>query len=151
MSSNKSAKKKLIERYGEEDFLDRLGIKLFSEEVKYTSKGQYRRMKQLSYHHIRERMYGGEATVENGALLRVENHSMFHKLPREVQSELNKKFQELKKSIDEGREVPVVEVDDLNLGFEVNAYVFDTDKLKYNRSKVKKETEDIIKEYEREV
>ena len=149
MSSNKTAKLRLIERCGKEDFLDRLGVKVFNEPVEYTGKAQYKRMKQLSYHHIQKREHGGKATVENGALLRVENHVWFHKQSEEVQRELNRKFQELKRSIDEGREVPVVEVDELDLGFGVKAMTFsvEPEKEKYSRAAMRKNTRDLIKEY----
>ena len=63
MSSNKSAKKKLIELYGEECFIDKLHLR--PTKQRYTSKGQYQRMKQLTYHHILEKRNGGRATVEN--------------------------------------------------------------------------------------
>lgn len=53
MSSNKSAKNKLIELYGEECFIDKLHLRPTRE--KYKSKGQYKRMKQLTYHHILEK------------------------------------------------------------------------------------------------
>lgn len=54
MSSNKSAKNKLIELYGVECFIDKLHLRKGNRE-KYTSKGQYKRMKQLTYHHILEK------------------------------------------------------------------------------------------------
>lgn len=68
MSSNKSARQQLIRRYGSIDFLDKLKIKVPSS-VRYKSKGQLKKMKQLTYHHIKERSKGGETTIENGALL----------------------------------------------------------------------------------
>lgn len=59
MSSNKSAKNKLIELYGEECFIEKLHLRkkidIQKEEKKYTSKGQYKKMKMLTYHHILER------------------------------------------------------------------------------------------------
>ena len=150
MSSNKTAKMKLIERYGKEDFLDRLGVKVFDKPVEYKGKAQKKRMKELSYHHIQKREHGGKATIENGALLRVENHAWFHKQSEEVQRELNKKFQELKKSIDEGREVPVVEVDELDFKYQVRAMEFKVeDRKKFNRTAVKKKTKKLVDEYER--
>ena len=64
MSSNKNAKQKLIELYGEECFIDKLQLRPM-EGRKYTGKAQMKRMKQLTYHHIREKSKGGKATVEN--------------------------------------------------------------------------------------
>lgn len=57
MSSNKRAKEKLIERYGGIDFLDQLQVKI-PESRTYKSKGQMKRMKQLTYHHITEKSRG---------------------------------------------------------------------------------------------
>lgn len=54
--SNKRAKEKLIERYGGIDFIDQLKIKI-PECKRYTSKGQKKRMQQLTYHHIWEKQY----------------------------------------------------------------------------------------------
>ena len=64
MSSNKNAKEKLIELYGPECFIDKLHLR-HDTDRHYTGKGQYKRMKQLTYHHIVEKSKGGKATVEN--------------------------------------------------------------------------------------
>ena len=65
MSSNKSAKNKLIQLYGAECFIEKLHLRPKKDKQRYTSKGQYRRMKQLTYHHILEKRNNGSATVEN--------------------------------------------------------------------------------------
>lgn len=57
MSSNKHAKEKLIALYGEECFIDKLHLRKDTER-KYTGKAQYKRMKQLTYHHILEKSKG---------------------------------------------------------------------------------------------
>lgn len=64
MSSNKNAKEKLIQLYGPECFIDKLHLRPDTDR-RYTGKGQYKRMKELTYHHILERSKGGRATVEN--------------------------------------------------------------------------------------
>ena len=64
MSSNKSAKNKLIELYGAECFIEKLHLRN-TKGLKYTSKAQREKMKELSYHHIYPRSKGGKATVEN--------------------------------------------------------------------------------------
>lgn len=94
--SNKSAKEKLIKLYGKECFIEKLHLRKDTERH-YTSKGQMRRMRRLTYHHIKMKKDGGKATVENGALLSAENHAWLHKQPKSVQDEINKKFQEYKK------------------------------------------------------
>ena len=62
--SNKRAKERLIELYGPECFIDKLHLRPY-EPVKYKGKGQMKRMKELTYHHIIPRSEGGRATVEN--------------------------------------------------------------------------------------
>ena len=138
MSSNKSAKEKLIALYGEECFIDKLRLRP-DKERRYTGKAQYKRMKQLTYHHILEKSKGGRATVENGALLSVENHEWFNKQSKAAQAEMNKAFQEYKKC-------KVVLVDDLDLGIELKTTIFDVpeEKHKYNRAKTKREFQRII-------
>lgn len=53
--SNKRAKEELIRLYGEECFIDKLRLRKGKKDEKYKSKGQYKRMKQLTYHHILEK------------------------------------------------------------------------------------------------
>ncbi len=53
--NNKRAKDKLIKLYGAECFIEKLHLRIDKEPRKYTGKGQYKRMKQLTYHHIREK------------------------------------------------------------------------------------------------
>lgn len=55
---NKRAKQKLIELYGEECFIEKLHLRKDKKRT-YTGKKQYERVKQLTYHHIREKRNGG--------------------------------------------------------------------------------------------
>lgn len=93
---NKSVKKRLIQLYGPQCFIEKLHLRHDTTPRHYTSSAQMRQMKQLTYHHIKEKRNGGTATVENGALLSMENHQWFNEQPPEVQAELNRKFQEYK-------------------------------------------------------
>lgn len=143
--SNKNAKQELIRRYGAECFIEKLHLRQDTTPRRYTSKGQKKRMKQLTYHHIRMRKDGGKATVENGALLSVENHQWFHKQSSVAQGYMNAIFQEYKKQADE---CTVVFVDELELPFEVKVMEFGVDeKEKFNRAKEKRKTQKIIDEY----
>lgn len=54
MSSNKKAKEALIKLYGKECFIEKLHLR-DDKERHYTGKAQYKRMKELSYHHILEK------------------------------------------------------------------------------------------------
>ena len=155
MGSNKRVKQKLIERYGNIDFLDALKIKV-PECKHYTSKGQLKIMKQLTYHHILEKSKGGPATIENGALLTAEHHTWFHQQTPEIQRELNQKFQEFKKQKDIECEASVVFVndDELILPFELNIaelQINSQGRIKmYNRSQQKRETQQMVDEYMKE-
>lgn len=99
MSKNKSVREQMIEIYGTECFIDKLHLRKEKTKRRYTSKGELKRMKQLTYHHIKMRKDGGKATIENGALLSVDNHAWFHKQSLEKQAEMNKAFQNYKMGI----------------------------------------------------
>lgn len=155
MGGNKSVKQKMIQRYGKIDFLDALKIKI-PECKKYKSKNQLKRMKEITYHHIKEKSKGGEATVENGALLTVEHHVWFHQQSPETQKILNDAFQEYKRQRDNSKKVPIVLVDEdeLDFPFELNIMEISIDKedriKAYNRSKKKRNDRREIEEYEEE-
>ena len=93
---NKTAKEALIKKYGAKCFIEELHLREDDTPRVYTGKAQYQRMKQLTYHHIKMKKDGGKATVENGALLRNENHMWFHKQPKDKQAKMNQAFQDYK-------------------------------------------------------
>ena len=141
MSSNKRAKEELIRIYGAECFIEKLKLRKDVKPRKYKSKGQMKKMKQLTFHHIKMRKDGGRATVENGALLSAENHAWFHQQSFKDQTQMNAMFQEYKKQY---QECEVVFVDNLDLGFEIKTMEFHIDEKelnreKYNRAKEKRE------------
>lgn len=146
MSSNKSVREELERIYGKECFIEKLHLRQDDKPRKYKSKGQLKRMKQLTYHHILQKSKGGKATVENGAILCEENHIWFHSQSKANQDIMNKAFQEYKKS----KECKVVFVDDLEVPFKIIPMEFSIDKKKeYNRAKEKAELRKIIEEGER--
>lgn len=135
--SNKRAKQKLIELYGSECFIEKLHLRVDTEPRRYTSKGQRKRMKQLTYHHIRERKNGGKATVENGALLSAENHEWFNKQSKEAQRQMNEVFQQYKQSV----ECKVEFVDNLDTRFSIASAIIvpaELEKAHYNRAREKR-------------
>lgn len=143
--SNKKAKEKLIELYGAECFIEKLHLRVDTEPRKYTSKGQYKRMKQLTYHHIKEKRNGGKATVENGALLSEENHMWFNKQSKQEQKQMNELFQQYKQSI----ECKVEFVDNLDTRFSIASAIIvpeDLEKAHYNRAREKRKWQKEIKE-----
>ena len=134
--SNKEAKQRLIELYGAECFIEKLHLRKDKEPRKYTSKGQYEKMKQLTYHHIREKQHGGKATVENGALLSEENHIWFNEQSKESQKKMNELFQKYKASV----ECKVEFVEELDTRFTVTSAIIvpvELEKEHYNRAKEK--------------
>ena len=144
MSSNKKAKEELIRYYGAECFIEKLKLRKDAKPKRYRGRGQAKRMKQLTYHHIKMKKDGGKATRENGALLSAENHSWFHQQSPQAQGYMNALFQEYKRQSDECQ---VVFVDELDLGFEIKPTTFaidergqilDMKKEKYNREKEKR-------------
>ena len=143
--SNKRAKEKLIELYGAECFIEKLHLRVDKEPRRYTSKGQYKRMKQLTYHHIREKQHGGKATVANGALLSAENHEWFNKQSKESQKQMNELFQKYKQSV----ECKVEFVDELDTRFSIASAIIVPDELEkehYNRAREKRKWQKEIEE-----
>lgn len=147
MSSNKKAREALERLYGKECFIEKFHLRKDNEPRKYTSKGQMKRMKQLTFHHILEKSKGGKATVENGAILSNENHVWFHKQSEAKQGYINAIFQDYKRQVDECK---VVFVDKLELPYIVEPIEFSIDekgKPEYNRAKEKQELRKISEEY----
>lgn len=99
MSKNKSVREQMIKIYGAECFIDKLHLRKEKTKRRYTSKGELKRMQQLTYHHIKMKKDQGETTIENGALLSADNHAWFHKQNPEKQAEMNKAFQDYKMGI----------------------------------------------------
>ena len=160
MSSNRAVKERLIARYGAECFIERLKLRDTSG-LRYKGKNQYKKMKMLTYHHIKEKSKGGKATIENGALLSAENHAWFHQQDRADRERMNQQFQDLKRDIDNGYtdcQVQLAPESDITLPFDLDIMtvnIDDTDKIKpqkkakkkYNRAKQKRKTKRMIKRY----
>lgn len=154
MSSNKSVKNQMIKLYGRECFIDKLNLRKDDKPKRYKSKGQLKRMKQLTYHHIKERRNGGKTTIENGALLSAENHMWFNKQSKSEQNKMNKAFQEYKLQIallqgtGEVKEPQIIEIDMSDcVEIEVFDYNARTKKVPKTRAKLKSEMEDLRQEF----
>ena len=134
--SNKEAKQRLIKLYGAECFIEKLRLRKDTEPRRYKSKGQRKRMKQLTYHHKQERSNGGQTTVENGALLSTENHEWFNRQSKEAQRQMNELFQRYKNSV----ECSVEFVDNLETNFSIASVIIVPAELekKYNRAREKR-------------
>ena len=145
MSNNKKAKERLIELYGPECFIEKLHLRKDKKPRKYTSKGQYKRMKELTYHHIKERRNGGKTTVENGVLLSNENHQWFNKQSEKAQRQMNELFQQYKRLINIGiivnGETLVEKELEIDMSDVIEIPLIDTTdeiRKKYNRAKEKR-------------
>lgn len=149
MSTNKRAKEELIRIYGEKCFIEKLGLRDTSK-LKYKGKKQYVRMKMLTYHHIRMKSRGGQATVENGALLSAENHQWFHQQSEAEQARLNDIFQEYKRQVDNGisEECQVVITQDIPKFVDVRVATLNPNE--FSRAKAKRKTQERLKEYHEE-
>lgn len=146
MSRNKKVKEQMVRIFGKECFIEKLRLRDTSG-LTYKSKGQYKRMKSLTYHHIRMKSKGGKATIENGAILSVENHQWFHKQPREEQERMNKMFQQYKQNIENGniQECQVVIVPDISTNIDVRVATFKPSE--FNRAEEKRKTKELIEKY----
>lgn len=53
--NNRQVKEKMIELFGAECFIEKLHLRKDDKPRKYRSKSHKRRMKELTYHHIKEK------------------------------------------------------------------------------------------------
>ena len=139
--SNKKAKEELIRLYGAECFIDKLHLRIDEKPRVYKGKVQYYKMKQLTYHHILERSKGGKATIENGAILSVENHEWFNKQPAAEQRRMNDAFQEYKRTF----KIAVAEITPEEIK---QVKVYEEDLEEYETIPVYDMTEEEITKYE---
>ena len=135
---NKQARKELEKRYGKGCFIEKLHLRKDDTPRVYKSKGQLKRMKQLTYHHILEKSKGGRTSIENGAVLSRENHTWFHQQPLESQAQINEIFQKYKAYIDECK---IEYVDNLKLPFEIRFTDFSIKEKKKEEPIIDKELE----------
>lgn len=146
MSGNKKVKDAMIRLYGDECFIEKLKLRDTSG-LTYKGKAQYKRMKMLTYHHIRMKSKGGKATIENGALLSAENHQWFHQQSKTEQERMNNLFQEYKRSVDNGvyEECQVVITSNVSQTIEARVATFNPNE--FSRAREKRKTQKAIKEY----
>lgn len=161
---NSTGRKLLEQRYGKGCFMERAGIrKITPEQEKKLKKikGYKKIDRTISYHHIKQRSQGGEVSIENGANLAVYNHEWLHRQPPEVIDSINRRLQEFKISIDlaemridkegvKAKRITMFNFDSHDC-LEIPLYDntekdLERKKGKFNRAKVKRETEKIIEE-----
>lgn len=96
MSSNRSIRKKMIEKYGSICMMEEAGIRFVPVEERKRIKGYKRIDETITYHHLRPKCKGGEATEENGALLKGYNHQWLEHQPKEVREQINNELRSYK-------------------------------------------------------
>lgn len=116
---------------------------------KYKTRFKLKEIKRLeanmTLHHLKHKFEKGKTTVENGAIVNELAHRYLHNgLTRQQEEVANNMLREFKE------EIPVIEVDDLDVGIEIKTAVITPEDLipQYNRAKVKRETRKMYKEYE---
>lgn len=147
--SNRSIKQRMVAKYGKECWIDKLHLRPVEDAPKvYKSRGQLKKAKQLTFHHIKEKSKGGKATEENGAILSAENHEWFNKQSPEVQARLNQIFQEYKKNFTEdstdrsdSRTTPSTDIEEIDYDEFISLA-----KFRYNRAKEKREFQKRVEE-----
>ena len=110
-------------------------------------------MKQLTYHHIKEKRNGGKTTIENGALLSAENHEWFNKQSDKAQRQMNELFQEYKRLVDIGIIVNGQTLVEKSIEIDMSNFIeipvietTDEIRKKYNRAKEKRQWKKEIEE-----
>ena len=156
MSSNKSIRNKMIKKYGKRCMVEAAGIRYIPISKRRKIKGYRKSQETLTYHHIKERQFGGETTEENGAIIKGYNHAWLHSLSEEEKEEVNKRLQEYKLSValigDEGIQAEVLDFDLSDESFEINLLPQTKEikkkRSKFNRAKEKQEFLRRIRDYE---
>jgi len=102
---NKSAKHRLEQIYGKKDMFVAADVETKLEILKIRSYRKFEKeqrfkgipiSQQLTFHHLRHRSEGGDASVYNGALIGYSHHQYMHSLPREEEEIINNIIREWK-------------------------------------------------------
>ena len=155
-SKNSKARKKLEKIYGKGCFMERAGIR----KITGFKKDAYI----MTYHHMRHVSEGGKATIENGANLALENHKFLHSLPREEEEKINNEIRRWKAnfiSMNNGKVEDSASLEFPDLTNDENCIIIKLEKTtkaqyeelqrqkqrrkqQFNRSKIKRETQQMI-------
>lgn len=93
---NKRAKNKLIQKYGQICMIEEAGIRKIPISERKKIKGYKKSDDQITFHHLIPRRKGGQATPENGALVKDYNHRWLEHLPSKEREQVNNKLREFK-------------------------------------------------------
>lgn len=98
MSSNKAIRSMMEKKYGKKCMMEEAGIRCIPVEERRKIKGYKKTDEQLTYHHLRPRSNNGQATEENGALLKSYNHQWLEQQPKGVREQINNRLRQYKKN-----------------------------------------------------
>lgn len=149
--SNKSAREALEKIYGKHCMIHQGIRKLRPPRPHGKSYKGKSIAAQLTYHHLRAKRNGGDATVENGAVLCRSCHDWIEQLSNSEREQVNNELRQYKR--EHSKECTVEFVDFLPLDFEVKVATFTPEQLmkpKYNRAEVKRDTRKKLEEWEEE-
>lgn len=105
MSSNREVRQELERVFGKVCMIEELGIRYIPKDKRRKLKGYTKSDDALTYHHIKEKHFGGTATLENGALIRGYNHRWLHSLEPAQREKINQAIQKYKLAILSGGKV----------------------------------------------
>ena len=89
MSSNKSIRELMEKKYGKKCMMEEAGISYIPIEERRKIKGYKKTDEAITYHHMKRKCKGGQATEENGALLKWYNHSWLEKQSPATRERIN--------------------------------------------------------------
>lgn len=93
---NKRAKNKLIQQYGQICMIEEAGIRKIPVSERKKIKGYKKSDDQITFHHLIPRRKGGQATPENGALVKDYNHRWLERLPSREREQVNDRLRDFK-------------------------------------------------------
>lgn len=134
--SNKKARQALERIYGKGCMMEKAGIRKIA--------GVKKQDRQITYHHLRPKHLGGQATVENGANLAKYNHEWLEKLSVQQREKINEKLRAYKASIVEFNSNGVIQAKEISIDMSECIEI----PLKYNRAKLKQDLRKRLEELE---
>lgn len=126
-------------------------FKRYKQEKRYTGKKIKELARQMTYHHLKHRSEGGKTNLENGSVINGLAHAYIHSLPRDQEEIVNNMIRQYKMGIAiiADGEITQTQAIDLNFDFDLEDCItipLEDSNKKYNRAKVKRETQKLIDE-----
>nr|DAS67811.1 MAG TPA: hypothetical protein [Caudoviricetes sp.] len=125
--SNKKARQALERIYGKGCMMEKAGIRKI--------KGIKKQDRQITYHHLRPKRLGGQATVENGANLAKYNHEWLESLSVQQRERINNQLRAYKASVAEFNANGIVQAKEISIDMSECIEI----PIKYNRAKLKQD------------